>query len=53
MKLTCRSEINGLGVVLFLGRSGCVYTKKIRKLLEKSSKKFYYFEGNKIGEKNS
>ena len=51
MKLTCRSEIDGLGVVLFMGRSGCFYSKKIRKLLEKSSKKFFYFESNKIGEK--
>ena len=51
MKLTCRSEINSLGVVLFFGRSGCFYSKKIRKLLEKSSKKFYFFESNKISEK--
>ncbi len=51
MKLNCRSEIDNLGIVLFMGRSGCFYSKKIRKLLEKSSKKFYYFESNKIGEK--
>ena len=51
MKLTHRTETDGLGVVLFIGRSGCSYSKKIRKLLEKSSKKFYYFESNKIGEK--
>jgi len=51
MKLTYHPEINGLGVVLFMGRSGCFYSKKIKKLLEKSSKKFFYFESNKIGEK--
>ena len=44
-------EIDDLGVVLFMGRSGCFYSKKIKKLLEKNSKKFYYFESNKIGEK--
>ena len=44
-------EIDGLGVVLFMGRSGCFYSKKIKKLLEKNSKKFYYFESNKIFEK--
>ena len=43
--------MNGLGVVLFMGRSGCFYSKKIKKLLEKNSKKFYYFESNKIFEK--
>ena len=32
-------EIDGLGVVLFMGRSGCFYSKKIKKLLEKNSKK--------------
>ena len=51
MKLARRSELDGLGVVLFMGRSSCIYSKKIRKLLEKSSKKFYYLESNKIGEK--
>ena len=51
MKSTYCSEIDDLGVVLFMGRSGCFYSEKIRKLLEKSSKKFYYFESNKIGEK--
>ena len=40
-----------LGVVLFIGRSKCQYTKKIKNLLKKKSKKFYYFESNKIGEK--
>ena len=44
-------EIDSLGVVLFMGRSGCFYSKKIKKLLEKNSKKFYYFESNKIFEK--
>ncbi len=51
MKLTSRSEIDSLGVVLFMGRRDCFYSKKIRKLLEKNSNKFYYFESNKIGEK--
>ena len=45
------TKIDGLGVVLFMGRSGCFYSKKIKKFLEKNSKKFYYFESNKIGEK--
>jgi len=43
--------MNKIGIVLFMGRNGCFYSKKIRKLLEKSSKKFYYFKSNKIGEK--
>ena len=40
-----------LGVVLFMGRSKCPYSKKIKNLLKKKSKKLYYFESNKIGEK--
>ena len=40
-----------LGVVLFVGRSKCQYSKKIKNLLKKKSKKLYYFESNKIGEK--
>ena len=51
MKFTSRPEIDCLGVILFMGRRGCSYSKRIRKLLEKNSKKFYYFESNKIGEK--
>lgn len=51
MNSTHCSETDSLGVVLFMGRSGCPYSKKIKKLLEKSSKKFFYFESNKIGEK--
>ena len=51
MKLTSRSELNDLGVVLFMGKSSCFYSNKIRQLLEKSSRKFYYFGSNKIGEK--
>ena len=43
--------MNKIGIVLFMGRNGCFYSKKIGKLLEKSSKKFYYFKSNKIGEK--
>ena len=40
-----------LGVVLFMGRGKCPYSKKIKNLLKKKSKKLYYFESNKIGEK--
>ena len=40
-----------LGVVLFMGRKKCPYSKKIKDLLKKKSKKLYYFESNKIGEK--
>jgi len=39
-----------LGIVLFMGRSKCPYSKKIKNLLKKKSKKLYYFESNKIGE---
>ena len=51
MKSTYCSEINSLGVVLFMGRNDCSYSNRIKKLLEKSSKKFYYFESSRIGEK--
>ena len=51
MKSTYRSEINSLGVVLFIGRNDCSYSNRIKRLLEKSSKKFYYFESSRIGEK--
>ena len=51
MKSTYCSEIDSLGIVLFMGRNGCSYSKRIKKLLEKSSKKFYYFESSRIGEK--
>ena len=40
-----------LGVVLFMGRSKCPYSKKIKNLLKKKSKKLYYFESNNINEK--
>lgn len=43
--------MNSLGTVLLMGRSNCSYSKKIRKFLKKKSKKFYYFESHKIGEK--
>ena len=33
-----------LGVVLFMGRKKCPYSKKIKDLLKKKSKKLYYFE---------
>ena len=51
MKSTYCSEINSLGVVLFMGRNNCSYSNRIKRLLEKSSKKFYYFESSRIGEK--
>jgi methionyl-tRNA formyltransferase len=51
MKFTSHSKKHSLGVVLFMSRGGCSYSKKIRRLLEKNSKKFYYFESNKINEK--
>ena len=46
-----RAEKKNLGVVLFMGRNKCPYSKKIKNLLKKKSKKLYYFESNKIGEK--
>ncbi len=51
MKSTNFSKKNNLGVVLFMGRSSCSYTKKIKNFLKKNSMKFYYFESNRIGEK--
>ena len=45
------SKKNYLGTVLFIGRKDCFYSKKISKLLKKISKKFFYFESCKIGEK--
>ena len=42
---------NKLGNVLLMGRKGCPYSKKLQKLLKKKSKKLYYFESKKIGEK--
>ena len=52
MKSTYSSEINSLGVVLFMGRNNCSYSNRIKRLLEKSSKKFYYFESSRNEEKN-
>ena len=51
MKITSKQKINNLGVVLFMGRRGCSYSKKVKKFLEKNSQKFYYFESSKSGEK--
>lgn len=48
---TSLSKIESLGIVLFMGRKDCSYSAKIRKLLQKNSNKFYYFESTKIGEK--
>ena len=42
---------DSLGVVMFMGRKNCSYSKRIKKLLKNNSKKFYFFESNKIGEK--
>lgn len=42
---------NSLGVVLFMGRANCIYSKKLKYFLKKKSKKFYYFESKKINEK--
>ena len=51
MKSTDCLEIKSLGVVLFMGRNDCSYSNRIKRLLKKSSKKFYYFESSRIGEK--
>ena len=51
MKSTYYSKKNSLGVVLFMGKKDCSYSNRIKRLLEKSSKKFYYFESSRIGEK--
>ena len=45
------SKKDSLGVVMFMGRKNCSYSKRIKKLLKDNSKKFYFFESNKIGEK--
>ncbi len=42
---------NTLGVVLFMGRADCVYSKKLKFILKKKSKKLYYFKSKKVGEK--
>jgi methionyl-tRNA formyltransferase len=34
-----------------MGRSNCIYSKKIKNFLKKNSEKFFYFESNKIYEK--
>ena len=34
-----------------MGRSRCSYSKKIKNFLKNKSKKFYYFESKKFGEK--
>ena len=40
---------DNLGVVMFMGRKNCSYSKRIKKLLKKNSKKFYFFKSKKIG----
>ena len=44
-------KIKPFSTVLFMGRNKCEDTKKIKVLLKKESKKFFYFESHKIGEK--
>ena len=39
------------GSVLFFGRKNCLHSYKIKKLLKKKSKKFYYIESSFLGEK--
>ena len=51
MKLTNCSNVYDLGKVLFMGRNGCFYSNKIKKLLKENSKKFYYIESKKIKKK--
>ena len=51
MKSTYSSKRDSLGVVLFIGRNACSYSNKIKMFLKKNSKKFYYFESSRIGEK--
>jgi methionyl-tRNA formyltransferase len=49
-KIQKKNKNTQLGVVLFIGRNGCFYSKQIRNFVAKNSKKSYYFESNKIGE---
>ena len=37
--------------VLYFGRKNCNYSKKIRKILRRNSKKFKYIESKSFGEK--
>ena len=37
--------------VLYFGRKNCLYSNKIKNLLKRKSKKFYYIESNLLGEK--
>ena len=34
-----------------MGRAKCSYSKKIKQVLKKKTKKLFYFESNKVGEK--
>ena len=52
MKINSTPKINNtLGVVLFVGRSKCAYSRKIKNLLKKKSKKFFYLESTKRDER--
>lgn len=42
---------HGLGVVLFFGRKGCLYSKKIKRFLLNNTSKLLYFESKKFNEK--
>lgn len=46
-----KSKKKTLGTVLFMGRAKCSYSKKIKQVLKKKTKKLFYFESNKVGEK--
>jgi len=48
---TERPALTMLNSVLYFGRKNCPYSNKIRDLLKKKSKKFYYIKSNFIGEK--
>ena len=43
--------LKNLGSVLYFGRDNCLYSNKIKALLQKKAKKLYYFKSKKIGEK--
>ena len=40
-----------LNSVLYFGRKNCPYSNKVKNLLKKKSKKFYYIKSNFFGEK--
>ena len=46
-------NIKNLGTVLFFGRKDCLYSKRVKNFLQKKSKKFYFLQSKKKGEKIS